>query len=706
MFIEYSIISRQLRPEFCINYDKKLSADALTKFAEDDEIHGKNLKEAQEYLLDVAIPQAAKAIVNSYKRKAQRRLLNARRLIDEVHRRGVNIRHLGRIRKYLLDNYSRDMDINAIIEIMSTEMICRVLKNILNEKMRIVGTTIKEPSLLPFQEVIANFYNKWISEADYRKGEIQRAIEATFNLPPNTFVQNGDDWNTEVNFRAISVVQRLSEITGVKLHSAALKEIEKKSFSGHRGGVLLLQYFDIKEVQATVKNMNIVSFAQGVELLLLSRDQLRPLQMANEYFARSNLFLTKNKEKLDKWGECLYKLARALNTRRSPGEDNPDDDDLMRVYIYSASEIFFETKNLSLLAKLANFAIRTINLSPDFTDEHLTVAYQDLSHMLEEINNFATRESALLKSQKDFYCHWIFIGYCYSVTKNKENSAWVQSLCNLVVESNQYKWMKSISPDDLPRLISLIFNITNTVGDSGLCTSKRRGVVSNQILDLIFPLNEFITIEDIVTLKKNFNITTIITTAYSKKSVLYSKDMYDREIADISIIIKGRGAREPPISTLGTGPLLDLFKYHSINQLRDNLKIIKRMIPMDLFEDRCNEEDDLETLLYHFDDPDLSEGYQEETVLTLSTNLFQVYTRFYKNHENGLTNNEKKRLNNGFKCIVSFMVANEIYHGDLLSEEGKVLEWYKQIRARTTQTILNDVEMLSELTTLFQKLDD
>ena len=142
-----AVYYRLLRPEFVRSYEFPLSPDAFTPWGSKD----KNYKQynsivllATKKLLNKIIPEFAKRFDEQYETIENK-------LITEIHRIGINVRHLGQIRNHCKSPSCRD--------VLKIEMIVRVVKNQLRDLMRSTMRQVKGLSQEPFKAVVIQTFN-------------------------------------------------------------------------------------------------------------------------------------------------------------------------------------------------------------------------------------------------------------------------------------------------------------------------------------------------------------------------------------------------------------------------------------------------------------------------------------------------------------------------------------------------------------------
>ena len=147
---------RMLRPElvdrFYAETGKRLSHDVLTLW-DKSVVNLRNIKDATRLLHTSVIPQFAALlqIENMYERIVQVGDLD---LTEEAHKRGINMRHIGRVR-----SASQSAEIKMIL---LSEMAARALKNELNERLRKQVEQQKVPLSQPYRATTLAFLREFL----------------------------------------------------------------------------------------------------------------------------------------------------------------------------------------------------------------------------------------------------------------------------------------------------------------------------------------------------------------------------------------------------------------------------------------------------------------------------------------------------------------------------------------------------------------
>jgi len=141
-----------LRPELVASYAFPLSPDALTGWGVNDPNNGKHndeVRDASNWLLTDVIPQFAAKLS-----KLSEGQLAKVRISDELHRKGINIRHLGRVRSSLpqTSQLARQKLLN--------ECLARCMKSKLNERLRDINKELRVPLEEPYRKEVLNYLNK------------------------------------------------------------------------------------------------------------------------------------------------------------------------------------------------------------------------------------------------------------------------------------------------------------------------------------------------------------------------------------------------------------------------------------------------------------------------------------------------------------------------------------------------------------------
>ena len=123
-----------LRPEFVKNYPTALCPDAYSRFCPDASFRA-DIDAATQLLKGELIPRVAQQLPLLLSEQIRERGMDDLRLVEALHRHGINIRHLGHVFACLKLLASTHDDIIAL-RVILVEMFARVIKNELRQKLR------------------------------------------------------------------------------------------------------------------------------------------------------------------------------------------------------------------------------------------------------------------------------------------------------------------------------------------------------------------------------------------------------------------------------------------------------------------------------------------------------------------------------------------------------------------------------------------
>jgi len=143
-----STLYRLLRPEFVETNPVPLCSDAFTHFQDadpDKEQHNQEIVEATKRLFQEVIPDFADALNRHHETP-----VTFEELSQMMHKRGINIRHMGRVRKLVTVPHLRSF--------LLTDLVARVCKNDLRHRLRMMLKTnaASKPDVVR-KEVVAYF---------------------------------------------------------------------------------------------------------------------------------------------------------------------------------------------------------------------------------------------------------------------------------------------------------------------------------------------------------------------------------------------------------------------------------------------------------------------------------------------------------------------------------------------------------------------
>eukprot|EP01105_Mastigella_eilhardi_P008800 TRINITY_DN2116_c0_g1_i3.p1 TRINITY_DN2116_c0_g1~~TRINITY_DN2116_c0_g1_i3.p1 ORF type:complete len:1509 (-),score=269.33 TRINITY_DN2116_c0_g1_i3:281-4252(-) len=282
-----------LRPEFVRRWTRaRLSSDAFSRWQCWDprkEELDQDVTDASTFLVTVTVKQFAAFLDAQCDRNGN--CPEDLKLVENMHRRGINVRHMGVV--YSLVGQERIRD--ALRLEMTTRAVKIEMKEAMVQTMESVQTLCEEP----FKETVLGILNKYIgthysavSWCDLEK-KINEKFEPGFRITVNP---------DNVDF--CKLAQSLQEAVGFTLSPDANAELAD-------GNRILFVSSDVLEVEAKVKHTNIVECSEALALFMSARRQqgigesARLLRVCNNKFQRATLASPDNTATLFQWGASI-----------------------------------------------------------------------------------------------------------------------------------------------------------------------------------------------------------------------------------------------------------------------------------------------------------------------------------------------------------------------------------------------------------------
>eukprot|EP01124_Arcella_intermedia_P008888 TRINITY_DN15696_c0_g1_i1.p1 TRINITY_DN15696_c0_g1~~TRINITY_DN15696_c0_g1_i1.p1 ORF type:complete len:1232 (+),score=311.07 TRINITY_DN15696_c0_g1_i1:15-3710(+) len=150
-----------LRPTLVKKNQVPLCSDGLSAWCKDDpsvEEYVQHLQQAKKHLMNTLIPEFASYLEKTYSSIKSR--TEFKHIIFHLHRKGINIRHLGYIRCHLKEKKK------TLGRYLLTECTARSIKHELKELIRSKTLQIKEATVEPFLDEIFNFISPILYSTD------------------------------------------------------------------------------------------------------------------------------------------------------------------------------------------------------------------------------------------------------------------------------------------------------------------------------------------------------------------------------------------------------------------------------------------------------------------------------------------------------------------------------------------------------------
>lgn len=312
-----SVFYNFLRPELVQLYHTPLCSDALTAWVNDDQNRDQlndDVTEATKYLHHWVIPQFAsqfndQTFITSLLEdemvflggsgQAKKRI-SLTELVMHLHRSGINVRHIGLVRARL------QTDIDPMVdEAFMVEMIARVIKNEINNSLRLHMQALQSPSQTAYHHVAFHALNRitdhqqqasfWTDPSQLKSMLIKRfghkALKPAELCPTHSLLPNRSN-----------LLQRICVLSRIKLTQEFLRALQKFPASKLIEGDLC--YKPKIKYLSCIEYLNAKTLFQEVTTtppgsLSTAQSHLRMLTLAEEHLL-SGLRTTPSSRKLQK----------------------------------------------------------------------------------------------------------------------------------------------------------------------------------------------------------------------------------------------------------------------------------------------------------------------------------------------------------------------------------------------------------------------
>jgi len=258
-----SHLYRLLRPELVKKNPVPLCSDAFSRFLlENRQKFEQDIVEITQRLYKVIIPEAALELSDYYLKNPldpeQDMNDEFTRLISELHRKGINLRFLGEIRKHSLPN------VPYLKNFLLTEIVARTIKNVLRLHMRKLQT----PHESRYRKLILTYFNLMFGNGPkciefwkiYAKDRVAKTFSNSLTeeeLNPNFMLRD--------RILTLSLFKRLQRLIGAKFEDSALNKFKKDNEFNPCLAVLTtdLQEQDLDKIYPIVRYTNRLAFEEG-----------------------------------------------------------------------------------------------------------------------------------------------------------------------------------------------------------------------------------------------------------------------------------------------------------------------------------------------------------------------------------------------------------------------------------------------------------
>ncbi|PRP89382.1 hypothetical protein PROFUN_01245 [Planoprotostelium fungivorum] len=183
-----------------------------------------------------------------------RELMKNIRFVEEMHSRGINVRHLGRVRDACKHDMAR--------EDLLLEMCARAIKCEFRSRMRAQVRALKTPSIEAYRSMAADFVNQILSNDSFWSNmkilllqKFEKCLSAEEMAPD--FHLREKLLERQSPQKLILWIEKVQNMTGIKIRANSIQGIK---LVGCR-----LTKLDIDKLSVKVKFMNIIDFASAMD---------------------------------------------------------------------------------------------------------------------------------------------------------------------------------------------------------------------------------------------------------------------------------------------------------------------------------------------------------------------------------------------------------------------------------------------------------
>ena len=291
-----SVFCRLFRPEFMQSLKERrivdpLSPDALSNWSflqTDDAIHNLNVEKATRYLVKEVIPAYAKEINRCVSEADLAEALGEEPVSERVHRRGINMRHLGLVRSLIHTSHHRKKKggrrrrrSHAPLAIQKSardtllvEIVSRTLKNMFRRELRenmenLVSEYKLKECVLGLLNMISgcvdgyqDFWNIRVLDGIRRRfGTIALRKEEESDLFSASAPLLFRIIKNSLRMIGMSLTEECEKECKVKMQQMPLKLQLSENRQGLKG--FLFTEADLRDSDVCVKHMSILDYAQG-----------------------------------------------------------------------------------------------------------------------------------------------------------------------------------------------------------------------------------------------------------------------------------------------------------------------------------------------------------------------------------------------------------------------------------------------------------
>eukprot|EP01105_Mastigella_eilhardi_P018365 TRINITY_DN4240_c0_g1_i8.p1 TRINITY_DN4240_c0_g1~~TRINITY_DN4240_c0_g1_i8.p1 ORF type:complete len:943 (-),score=202.12 TRINITY_DN4240_c0_g1_i8:2539-5286(-) len=269
--VRRSYLFKHFRPEFVRSYKKPLSSDAFSKFDGEADVNNAEVAEATEYLFQKLIPQFSTWLENNFTN-----LNLPRQFAELLHRYGVNIRYSGLVLEHVDTNNAE------LRSLLIHEMLARVAKNMLREKLRHTMRTRQTLEEDVFTLVITSFLNSILrSNSSFWTDALLEKLEDKYTHSTQAPEVGQSVSQLQLHVERVRLFARVQDLAGVVLTPSATEELyghtrvaPALASASVAEAPFCVVPSDIASVVVMEKHANEISLAEGNALEIQAMDSL------------------------------------------------------------------------------------------------------------------------------------------------------------------------------------------------------------------------------------------------------------------------------------------------------------------------------------------------------------------------------------------------------------------------------------------------
>eukprot|EP01119_Soliformovum_irregulare_P007976 TRINITY_DN2065_c0_g1_i20.p1 TRINITY_DN2065_c0_g1~~TRINITY_DN2065_c0_g1_i20.p1 ORF type:complete len:545 (+),score=110.97 TRINITY_DN2065_c0_g1_i20:1188-2822(+) len=314
-----------LRPEFCQHYRVPLCSDGFSGFVSEEggREHNAEIDTATRYLRETLLPDFVNRDLLPQLEEALRKgTLEEYSLPQNMHSRGINIRHLGLMTILVACSSASPELIEETCVLLLSEMTARSVKILLRQAIRSRMRQLRVPLEQPYRQVCLDYLNLLLGDTlqsrQHWNTTLRKFIESKFSFSVTVALKEEPDLKAylrkqRIGINGISVLlSRLQHMAGLTLDPNWTHRYAQSA----KGSPLEEEH--LVEMKERIKSMSIIDHAQGYLLKLKGVEQgsVPYLRNAILKFEEALAANPNNKFILRNLAYCLFRLEVQVETNK------------------------------------------------------------------------------------------------------------------------------------------------------------------------------------------------------------------------------------------------------------------------------------------------------------------------------------------------------------------------------------------------------